>query len=337
MMPYRRPDQDQIKDAVQLACRAPSIYNSQPWRWEIADSTLHLYSRRNPLRSTDPTGREMLLSVGVVLGHLRVVMEGLGWYCDTTLLPDPNHSGHVAEIMFRPSPATTAAQVRRLKAIAERRTDRLPMTPPTNWVNFCRALTADLADSEAVLDVLDETSRSLLEQASVFVESERAYDSPYQAELTWWSHRGESATDGIPDSALITAAEYERVGLARQFPPVRRSQRHATVAHDAAEVVVLSTISHNLRDLLTCGQALATVLIEATGAGYATCTVSHVTEIPESRAMIGVLTATSAIPQVLVRIGTSSDRATHQQTPRRAVDDVVTVVSRTTSDQRITQ
>ena len=38
-------DADVIKDAVELACRAPSLHNSQPWRW-VAEGggVLHLFA-----------------------------------------------------------------------------------------------------------------------------------------------------------------------------------------------------------------------------------------------------------------------------------------------------
>ena len=32
-----------IKKAVQLACRAPSLHNSQPWHWVAEDGTVQLY------------------------------------------------------------------------------------------------------------------------------------------------------------------------------------------------------------------------------------------------------------------------------------------------------
>lgn len=34
---------DVIKDAVLLACRAPSLHNSQPWRWVADGGAVHLF------------------------------------------------------------------------------------------------------------------------------------------------------------------------------------------------------------------------------------------------------------------------------------------------------
>jgi hypothetical protein len=40
------PELEVVKDAVLLACRAPSVHNSQPWRWVSEGGGLHLYVDR---------------------------------------------------------------------------------------------------------------------------------------------------------------------------------------------------------------------------------------------------------------------------------------------------
>lgn len=73
-------DTDVIKDAVELACRAPSLYNSQPWRWVVEGAEVKLFAEpdRAPTR-TDTTGREAVISCGAVLDHFRVAMAVAGW------------------------------------------------------------------------------------------------------------------------------------------------------------------------------------------------------------------------------------------------------------------
>jgi len=123
------PDRKVILDAVTLACRAPSLHNSQPWRW-IADGALHLFADRTRLvPATDSSGREMILSCGAVLDHLRVAIAAAGW--DTTIarFPDPTQPDHVAAVEFDPLPIVGDTQRARADAIHRRRTDRLPFAP----------------------------------------------------------------------------------------------------------------------------------------------------------------------------------------------------------------
>ena len=70
----------QIRELVELACRAPSVHNTQPWRWCTDGQVLHLYADRSrQLQATDPEGRDLLLELrcspapsGGGLGRLRV-------------------------------------------------------------------------------------------------------------------------------------------------------------------------------------------------------------------------------------------------------------------------
>ncbi len=56
-MPAIQPRCEVIVDALQLACRAPSLHNSQPWRWVATDDTVELFADPARLvRSADTTG-----------------------------------------------------------------------------------------------------------------------------------------------------------------------------------------------------------------------------------------------------------------------------------------
>ena len=83
-------DTDVIKAAVELAIRAPSLHNSQPWRWVAGGGVLELYA--DPTRigqSTDSTGREVLISCGAVLDHVCVAMAAAGWQGEHRPVPEP--------------------------------------------------------------------------------------------------------------------------------------------------------------------------------------------------------------------------------------------------------
>jgi hypothetical protein len=130
------PDRTVIVDAVTLACRAPSLHNSQPWRWKIDDVTaLHLFADRKRLVSgTDSSAREMILSCGAVLDHLRVAIAA----ADTTVdrFPDPTQPDHLAAVECRPLPIVGGTQRARAEAMHRRRTDRLPSAAPRGWLTF---------------------------------------------------------------------------------------------------------------------------------------------------------------------------------------------------------
>jgi hypothetical protein len=325
-MPVTAPEPEVIRDAVMLASRAPSLHNSQPWRWVVEDAKIHLWADpRRMLHATDRTGRELTLSCGAVLDHLRVAMAAAGWDSATERCPDPSEPDYLATLQFRPAEAVTDAQERRAGAILRRRTDRLPFAAPAAWPALEAALRRAVLPYEVTLDVVADDARPTLAEASQLTESLRRYDTSYLSELRWWTSPFESDATHVPESAMVSSSEAARVDVARAFPPAGGGQRRAAIDHDHSKILVLSTPHDDDRlDVLRCGEALSAVLLECTVAGMATCTLTHMTEMAMSRNIIAQVTGTAGEPQLLVRVGKSSLKEQPvEPTARRLVTEVL--------------
>ncbi|MGV0627799.1 Acg family FMN-binding oxidoreductase [Mycolicibacter minnesotensis] len=315
-------DSEVLAEAVRLACRAPSLHNSQPWRWVAERGRLDLYLEPDRAVHGDQSAREALISCGAVLDHLRVAMAAAGWTADIERFPDAANSEHLASIGFTASDRVTDLQGRFAGAILARRTDRLPLLAPSNWAQFLTVLHASVS-GQVRLRVLDDELRGSLVEASELTEALRLYDSSYHAELGWWTAPFE-VYDGIPASALISAEESDRVDIGRTFPVTRNSQRRVEVGNDHAKIVLLSTATDQPGDALACGEALSTVLLECTMAGLATCPVTHLTEVPEGRALLAGLVGSDDLPQILIRVGGAPAlEKAPAPTPRRPLAEVL--------------
>jgi hypothetical protein len=320
------PDSQVIQNAVALACHAPSLHNSQPWRWVAKGATLELWADPNrSMPATDHTGRELTLSCGATLDHLRVAMAAAGWDSVTERFPDPADVNYLARLQFRPMETVTETHQLRADAILRRRTDRLPYDAPTKWPALVSALRQAAAPYDVQLDVVADGERPRLAEASRLTESLRRYDTTYLSELRWWTSPFESDATHVPESALLSASEAARVDVARAFPPVGGGQRRATIDHDHSKILVLSTHHDDARlDVLRCGEALSAVLLECTLAGMATCTLTHMTELAPSRDIIAQITGTTGQPQLLIRVGRSPAHGQHvERTARRPVTEVL--------------
>jgi len=323
-MPDTLLDTDVLKAAVQLACRAPSLHNSQPWQWVANGARLHLYvDHSRILYSTDKSGREALISCGAILDHLRVAMAAAGWTANVDRFPNPNNLDHLASLDFSPMSLVTEGDRRRADAILHRRTDRLPFATPSNWDSLEPVLRDAVNSGTVHLDVIADELRPELARASRLTESLRFYDSSYHTELDWWTNHLENS-DGIPSSSLVSAAESEQVDVGRPFPASPHKQRRAYIGHDQCKVLVLSTDADTRDDALRCGEALSAVLLECTLAGMATCTLTHLTELWSSRNLIGTLTGRAAMQQVLIRVGEAPVVGeVPPMTPRRPLREVL--------------
>jgi nitroreductase len=316
-------DIDVMAKAVELACRAPSLHDSQPWRWVASDTGVDLFADpHRVVRSTDSSGREALISCGAALDHFRTAMAATGWNTTVEQFPDPDRPDHLASIDFTPLRLTTQALRDRGDAILRRRTDRLPFRAPNESLEL---VLRSSFSALAALDVLADDARSLLAEASRLTESLRRDDDFYHHELRWWTAPFR-LSEGVPPSALVSDSERQRVRVNRNFRLSGYGDRRAATAQDQAKVLVLSTPADTREDALNCGQVLSAVLLDCTMAGLTTCTMTHITELEASREIIRRLIGRNAMPQVLIRIGTApSIEDIPAPTPRRSLSEVLEI------------
>ncbi len=319
-----------IARAVELACRAPSLHNSQPWRWVASNTLVDLHADpQRVVRSHDSSGREALISCGAALDHFRAAMAAAGWNTTVKQFPNPDRLDHVASINFAPLKFFTQDLRDRADAILHRRTDRLPLRAPGDWESFEHVL-RDLVDRGlATLDVLSDEARPQLAEASRLTELLRRDDDFYHHELQWWTAPFR-LSEGVPPSALVSSSERQRVPANRGFRASGYGDRRAATSHDEAKVLVLSTAGDTREDAVNCGQVLSAVLLECTMAGFATCPMTHITELEASRDVIRRLTGRKSMPQVLIRVGIApSIEDIPAPTPRRSLREVLEFRPRT--------
>ncbi|MDO3401546.1 NAD(P)H nitroreductase [Mycolicibacterium neoaurum] len=320
-MPGTAMERQLLEQSLRLACRAPSFHNSQPWQWVVTPDGLDLHLDPRQLVASDASGRQAVLSCGAILDHFRVACAAAGWTAGATRYPNPNDHKHLASIAFSPMGFVTEGHRHRADAIRRRRTDRLPYGPPQDWDSFEPTLRRTVGDS-VLIDVLGPQAHPDLQKAAALSEAARLYDSTYHADLFWWTS-AHDAEVGIPHSSLNSAAEDERVAIGRRFPVTHHQPSGADLRTDESLVIVLSTYDGTPSAVLQCGEALSAALLSATMAGLATCTLTHVTEVPASLAVVQHLTGRE-LPQVLIRMGsTASSAQIPPPTPRRPLSEVL--------------
>src|SRR5438105_13745242 len=84
---------------VAEAIWAPSVNNTQPWRFSVNDHELCLHAdAERKLAVADPDGREMLISCGAALFTVRLALRSLGYVPSVLVLPDPGDPLLVARV-----------------------------------------------------------------------------------------------------------------------------------------------------------------------------------------------------------------------------------------------
>src|SRR5215211_4731572 len=99
-----------LADAARAALRAPSILNTQPWRWRIHDGVAELrIDHDRQLHVIDPQACLATLSCGVALHHARTALAASGQRIEVTRCPDLSDPGLLVTIRLIGIGAPTAA------------------------------------------------------------------------------------------------------------------------------------------------------------------------------------------------------------------------------------
>jgi nitroreductase len=301
MLAYK-VDTRTVRSAVELASHAPSVHNSQPWHWTIDRHVVHLNADlKRWLPATDADGRDLIVSCGAALHHLRVALVAVGLGAVVHRLPNPGEPDRLATFELRTGTATDA-DLGLAAAVIRRRTDRRPFCARQVSEGAQRELAGAAAAQGAILRMVgDEWSRAALLAAIREAEARQADVPGYATELATWTG-GRAGDDGVLAASLPrdTAAG---VPAARRFPagdvgpyPDRRT--------DGAMLAVLGTASDDTLCRLRAGEALSAVLLTATTLGLATCALSQPLEIGSTRRTLrdDVLGGTLS-PQLILRLG----------------------------------
>lgn len=316
------PDRDTVRTALSLATRAPSVHNSQPWRWKVGDESLHLYAdTARHLIHTDPDQRDLLLSCGASLHHAVVGLAALGWQSRIARLPNPADPNHLASIRLqRQEPGEL--DILLAAAIPRRRTDRRLFS----FWPVSRADIATIGVRVARMGVQMRRVELSTDVKAIVAEAvwKHVHDDEYLGELTAWSGRYSSRAGvparNIPDPDAAAALPGRLFAGAALDQPADASARH-----DHAVLLALGTATDDPVTRLRAGEATSMALLTSTALGLSSCPVTEPLEITSTREAIRSEVFTDEdFPQVMLRVGWAPIGADPlPATPRFPLEEVV--------------
>ena len=307
---------------LEAATRAPSVHNSQPWRFTVGPCRIAVHADpERQLRVADAPGRALLVSCGAAVMNLRVAAEHLGFHPRVRLLPAPDDPTLVAvlEVDHRHHPGASGLGDL-YPAVAGRRTNRYPFSGRRVSQSVLAEVIEAVDLEHAVLRVYDDQAEvdrvvGLIRAA----ELDATLTVPAAAaERAHWVGRRQPG-EGVPTASLGPRAASARAPF-RDLAPGPDPDRERVPFETAPTIAVLSTITDQRADWVRAGMALERALLVLTRAGVSASFMNQPVELPDLRWLLRSPLTGLGQAQMLLRIGYGPPVP---PTPRRLLDEVV--------------
>jgi nitroreductase len=312
------PSRAELLGAVQAAVRAPSVHNTQPWRFRLAGGAVEVHADADRLLPVaDPDGRAMRVSCGAALFNLRLAVAHVGYAPSVHLTGAP--SGLLAVVDTGGRRPATPQETALYDAVPRRHSNRYPFLDTAVALDVRTELIAAARTEGGWLDlILGPIGLDMVAQLVRAADRVLVANPAYLAEVAAWTRPDVGAVDGVPRRSGGPAPEPHDLLAVRDFGGARRSPGHDFESDPL--VGVLGGPADTPRDDVAAGQALQRVLLTATRLGLSTSLMSQPIEVETAREQLRLGLRRQGSPHMLLRFGYGVPGT---PTPRRPIEDVL--------------
>jgi nitroreductase len=312
-----------LRRAAVRATSAPSVHNTQPWRFVLARDTLEIHvDRSRQLHVLDPHGRQSMLSCGCALFNARVALAASGHGVVVERFPDRARPDLVARLTVTATRPVSDGDIAVLDpAIDVRQTNRRQFSDEAVPDGVVAALVdAAAREGAEIVPITRDADRLATARLSQLADRIEIADPAYRAELRAWTSADPRRDDGVPAFAVphVDAGAEDDI-------PIRDFDTHGTGwlptrTHSSLNQCLLLLGAHedNPMAWLRAGEALERVLLEVADRGYAASPLTQVIEVGRTNVLLREELRLAMYPHVLLRVGRAP--ATPQTRRRRLVD-----------------
>ena len=315
---------EQLTFLLNYAVLAPSSHNTQPWIFKIVGDEVELYADRlRALPVVDPDDRELIMSCGAALFHLRVALRHFGREPIVNTFPDLDDPDLMAFVRMGPDIEPSAEDERLFMSIRRRHTNRQVFYDEAIPEAEQEMLRTAAAQEGGRLTLFADDAKQPLTDLIARADRIQASDPHFRRELAAWINPNRSKSqDGIPGYAQGMGDLQSLAGpfVVRTFDwGSGQAAKDRQLAEGSALMAVLTTDGDGTADWLRAGQALDRVLLTAQSQDVQASFLNQPIEVPELRDDVADLVG-SGHPQIVLRLGYGPAA---RPTPRRPVHKVL--------------
>jgi hypothetical protein len=300
-----------LREAAVQARLAPSVHNTQPWRFVLRRDGLEIHS--DPARRltvSDPTGRQMIISCGCAVFNARVALAARGYDAGVERFPEPERPDLLARITvsdWGAASASTASPIGALnRCIISRQTNRRRFAEETVRPGLVFQLIESVRKEDAALfEVKDPSHRVAVARLSQEADRLENADPAYRAELRAWTSDDPQRPDGVAAVTVphVTGKSIDDIPIRDFDTRGTGSLPPETHSHLQQSLFILGTSADDRLSWLRAGEALERLWLEATQQGYVASLFTQVIEVPYVRDRLRAELGLSMYPHIMLRMG----------------------------------
>jgi hypothetical protein len=314
-----------LRRAAIRAIQAPSIHNTQPWKFVLSEDRLEIHidsSRR--LAVLDPRGRQLVISCGCAVMNARVAIAAAGFEAVVHRMPDRTKPNLLARLTVGdPHPAGRNAALD--LAIDRRHTNRRAfMDEPVPQSIVSKLVAAVRDEGAALVPVTSANHRAVIADLSALASRIENEDPAYIEEIKAWTTDDPRRLDGVQAATIPYAgAAVQSNGQSpiRSFDVRGMGWLPSATGTGAEEcLLVLCSTDDDALGWLRAGEALERLWLELTDHGYWASPMTQIVEVRGTHDRLREALGINSYPQLLLRVGRAPDA---MRTPRRNPRDVI--------------
>jgi len=313
--PAGRDAAQKLAFLLRYAILAPSVHNTQPWKFAVSDDQISVYINTDRwLPVADADQRELHISLGCALENLLIAADHFGYGYELAYFPDPENPKKVAAVRFAPDGQQSTFRSSLFDAIFLRHTNHRPYDGCEIPAEAHQRLQECCGDSDIALDLIADIK--IQRQVDVLINHADAiqFANPaFRKELGYWIDQGVFGTPW-----LISKLNHLAVGFLDVTERAVKADSEVLLGAPVLGLLYSQTDARLAQ--IKAGQALERIFLTSAALGLSIEPRSQILETPPIKADLArSLPRSDMILQAAFRLGYGKPGTTH--TPRRPLEE----------------
>lgn len=313
---------EKVEFLTRFAVLSPSSHNSQPWAFEVSNSSIKIKLEPSRLLPVgDSNNRQATISLGCAIENIAIAADYYGYSSDITYPTEQ-------EILISLSPGIKQADKNHLIfSIPKRMVNRSPYSDEKVDDSLLEQIKSLAGDALKINTISDRATKDILAEIALRATSAAMANKLFREELSHYVISNTSKSKvGIPgfNMGFPTLLSYFAPTMLKLFDMSKLSNKadEKLLKKQTPYMIIISTKQDNPENWLIVGRIFQRISLITTSVGVSLAVWAASIQIGEYYKDIQKVVGTNFRPQMFFRMGyATNDMGGHS--PRLATDDVI--------------